>query len=73
MNPMQRTWLRNVQSTLNDAHMIVTDCVGVNEARELTPDEIVLLDRIDTAIMFVQSMRTMDNAHTSHTLRVRPT
>lgn len=55
----RRDWLYGVQSTLNDAHLIVTDRVNAS-GNPWSADELVLLDRIDTAIMFVQSMRQTD-------------
>lgn len=54
-----RAWLNDVQSTLNDAHMLVTDSVH-NAGREFSADEIVLLERIDNAILHCQSMRVAD-------------
>lgn len=58
-----RPWLTNVQDALNDAHMMVTDKVRLIDGRDFTPDELSLLDRIDSAILHVQSMRTIERVH----------
>lgn len=66
-----RGWLRPLQSTLNDAHMILTDAIAGDD-REWTHDELTLLDRIDAAILHCQSMRTTD-ALLDHQLSVGDT
>ena len=65
----QRQWLYAVQSTLNDAHMIVTDAVHGSWAA----DETVLLERIDMAIMHCQAMRQQDRTLEPGRLHVRQT
>ena len=69
----QREWLYGLQASLNDAHMIVTDCV-FSDGRAMHADEIVALHWIDLAIMHVQAMREDDALHAdAHKLHVRQT
>lgn len=68
-----RDWLNGLQATLNDAHMIVTDCVAA-DGRGMSADEVVALHRIDMAIMHVHAMREDDAMHADERkLHVRST
>ena len=56
---MTREWLLHLQSTLNDAHLQLTDAVAVRDDGWRN-DELLALDAIDAAIMEVEGMRLTD-------------
>lgn len=54
--------LRHIQDSLNEAHLTLTDYVGERQTG-WTLYESQLLDRIDSAILKVQTLRQLETAH----------
>jgi len=68
---MNRQWLLHLQSTLNDAHLQLTDAVG-ERGDGFRDDEGRTLDAIDAAIMQVEQMR-LDDYRQARRLNIRYT